>query len=182
MASGIGNTALDNAGPIITLASPSSTRSSARCWYSAPGGAGSCASRARSAPRSPGFDVLAAALSLHLELEVVETGSFAVVTDLEVARDRSNLAARVFDRLHPADGFEFRISSKIPLSGGLGSSAAAILAGLLAADHPSELDADVRALATVARGSSRQHRRLARGRIRDLPGRARAPARSADGA
>ena len=59
---------------------------------------------------------------------------------------------RAFERLHPADAFEFRISSKIPLSGGLGSSAAAIVAGLMAADHLFELDADVRALAIELEG------------------------------
>jgi homoserine kinase len=107
---------------------------------------------ASSANLGPGFDVLAAALSLHLELEVVETGSFGVVTELGVPRDRSNLVVRAFELLHPADGLEFRIASKIPLSGGLGSSAAAIVAGLLAADHMFELDADVRALAGELEG------------------------------
>jgi homoserine kinase len=107
---------------------------------------------ASSANLGPGFDVLAAALSLHLELEVVETGSFAVVTDLDVPRDRSNLVVRAFERLHPADGFEFRIESKIPLSGGLGGSAAAVVAGLIAADHLFELDANLLALATELEG------------------------------
>jgi homoserine kinase len=107
---------------------------------------------ASSANLGPGFDVLAAALSLHLELEVVETGSFAVVTDLDVPLDRSNLVVRAFERLHPADDFEFRISSKIPLTGGLGSSAAAIVAGLTAADHLFELDADVLGLAVDLEG------------------------------
>jgi homoserine kinase len=107
---------------------------------------------ASSANLGPGFDVLAAALSLHLELEVVETGSFAVVTELDVPRDRTNLVVRGFETFHSADGFEFRIASKIPLSGGLGSSAAAILAGLLAADHLFELDADVRRAATTYEG------------------------------
>ncbi|HLY50964.1 MAG TPA: homoserine kinase, partial [Solirubrobacteraceae bacterium] len=87
-----------------------------------------------------------------LELEVQETGSFAVRSDLEVPRDRSNLVVRAFERLHPADGFEFRIASKIPLSRGLGSSAAAIVAGLLAADHIFELDADVMSLAAELEG------------------------------
>jgi homoserine kinase len=105
-----------------------------------------------SANLGPGFDVLAAALSLHLELEVVETGSFAVTTELDVPRDRSNLVVRAFERLHPADGFDFRIASEIPLQGGLGSSAAAIVAGLLAADHLFELDADVFALAVELEG------------------------------
>jgi len=96
--------------------------------------------------------VLAAALALHLELEVVETGTFAVITDADVPRDRENLVVRAFERLHPADGFEFRISSDIPLSGGLGSSAAAVVAGLMAADHLFELDADVFALAAEFEG------------------------------
>ncbi len=107
---------------------------------------------ASSANLGPGFDVLAAALALYLELEVVETGAFAVETDLEVPTDRSNVIVRAFERLHPADGFTFRISSQIPLSGGLGSSAAAIVAGLLAADHMFELDADVPALARELEG------------------------------
>jgi homoserine kinase len=107
---------------------------------------------ASSANLGPGFDVLAAALALHLELEVVETGTFAVTTDLDVPQDRDNLVVRAFERLHPADGFEFRIASDIPLSGGLGSSAAAVVAGLLAADHLFELDADVFAHAAELEG------------------------------
>ncbi len=100
----------------------------------------------------PGFDTLAAALGLPLELEVVETGAFAVRTDLPLPRDRANLCVRAFERLHPADDFEFRIRSQIPLSGGLGSSAAALVAGLMAADHVFELDADVEALACELEG------------------------------
>jgi homoserine kinase len=107
---------------------------------------------ASSANLGPGFDVLAAALSLHLEVEVRETGSFAVHTELDVPLDKSNLVVRGFERLHPADGFEFAITSKIPLTGGLGSSAAAVVAGLLAADHLFELDADVLALAVELEG------------------------------
>ncbi|HEY1592362.1 MAG TPA: homoserine kinase, partial [Solirubrobacteraceae bacterium] len=107
---------------------------------------------ASSANLGPGFDVLAAAIALHLEVEVQETGRFAVVTELDVPRDRTNLVVRGFERLHSADAFEFRIASEIPLSGGLGSSAAAIVAGLLAADHLFELDADVLALATELEG------------------------------
>jgi homoserine kinase len=107
---------------------------------------------ASSANLGPGFDVLAAALALHLELEVVEAGRFAVDTTLDLPTDRSNLIVRAFERLHPADDFEFRIVSNIPLTAGLGSSAAAIIAGLMAADHLFELDADVLALATELEG------------------------------
>jgi homoserine kinase len=107
---------------------------------------------ASSANLGPGFDVMAAALALHLELEVVETGKFAVVTELDVSPDRDNLLVAAFERLHAADGFEFRISSTIPLSGGLGSSAAAVIAGLMAADHLFELDADIRSHAIEFEG------------------------------
>lgn len=107
---------------------------------------------ASSANLGPGFDVLAAAVALHLELEVEETGSFSVVTDLEIARDRRNLCVRGFERLHPADAFTFTIRSQIPLASGLGSSAAAIVAGLMAADHVFELGADLLALATEVEG------------------------------
>lgn len=107
---------------------------------------------ASSANLGPGFDVLAAALGLFLTVEVVETGTFNVVTDLRLRRDRSNLIVRAFETLYPADNFEFRISSTIPLSGGLGSSAAGVVAGLLAADHMFELDADILAHATELEG------------------------------
>ena len=89
---------------------------------------------ASSANLGPGFDTFAAAVGIHMTLEVEETGRFAVETDLQIARDRRNLAVRGFARLHPPDGFAFRIASDIPLSGGLGSSAAAYVSGLLAAE------------------------------------------------
>jgi homoserine kinase len=78
-----------------------------------------------------------------MELEVVETGEFRVVTDLPIAKDQRNLAVRGFARLHDPAGLEFRIRSDIPLSGGLGTSAAAYVSGLMAADHLFELDADL---------------------------------------
>ena len=120
-------------------------------------GSGYCRRRrvrvpASSANLGPGFDCMAGALALTLEVEVEETGQFAVETELPVARGRENLCVRAFERLHPADGFTFRIKSEIPLSGGLGSSAAAIVAGLMAADHLFELDADLLALATEIEG------------------------------
>ena len=89
---------------------------------------------ASSANLGPGFDVLAAALGMHMELVVEETGTFEVRTDLAIARDRRNLCVRAFDSLRPAAGVRFTITSDIPLSGGLGTSAAAYVAGLAAAD------------------------------------------------
>jgi len=99
---------------------------------------------ASSANLGPGYDALAVALSLSLELEVEETGEFAVASDTPgVPLDRSNLCVRGFEALHPADTFSFSITSEIPPSAGLGSSAAALVAGIVAADSMFELDADV---------------------------------------
>jgi homoserine kinase len=90
---------------------------------------------ASSANLGAGYDVLAAALGLHLTVEVEETGRFRLATDMHLRRDRENLIVRAFERVLPADRYEFRVSSTIPLSGGMGSSAAGVVAGLLAADH-----------------------------------------------
>jgi homoserine kinase len=107
---------------------------------------------ASSANLGPGFDVLAAALALHVEVLVEETGEFAVRTDLPIARDRRNLCVRGFEALLPADGFTFTIRSQVPLSGGLGTSAAAIVAGLAAADSLAGARADLLAHATAIEG------------------------------
>jgi homoserine kinase len=96
-----------------------------------------------SANLGPGYDVLAAAISVHLELEVSEAAEFSVHPGASpVPGDRSNLCVRAFETLHPADGLRFEIRSEIPLARGLGSSAAAIVSGLMAADHLFELGLD----------------------------------------
>lgn len=95
---------------------------------------------ASSANLGPGYDVMAAAVSLHLELEVEETGEYSFDPGgMEVPTGRENLIVRAFESLRPADGIAFRLRSEIPLARGLGSSAAAIVAGLAAADHLFEL-------------------------------------------
>lgn len=95
---------------------------------------------ASSANLGPGYDVMAAAVEMALELEVEETGEFSFDPGgAEVPTDRGNLIVRAFESLHPADGIAFRLRSEIPLTRGLGSSAAAIVAGLFAADHLFEL-------------------------------------------
>jgi len=95
---------------------------------------------ASSANLGPGYDAMAAAVSLHLELEVEETGEFSFEPGgIDVPTGRDNLIVRAFETLHPADGIAFRLRSEIPLARGLGSSAAAIVAGLYAADHLFEL-------------------------------------------
>ena len=107
---------------------------------------------ASSANLGPGFDVLAAALDLHVEVEVEATGRFAVHTDLPIARDRRNLCVRAFDQLAPAGRHEFAIRSDAPLSGGLGTSAAAIVAGLAAARALTGATADLLTLGARAEG------------------------------
>ncbi len=95
---------------------------------------------ASSANLGPGFDVLAAALQLELELEVCEVDSFSVdVGGDPLPEDESNLCVRAFADLHATDGIRFEIRNEIPLARGLGSSAAAIVAGMMAADHLYEL-------------------------------------------
>jgi homoserine kinase len=95
---------------------------------------------ATSANLGPGYDTLAAALDLFLELEVEEAGEYSFDGGgLGVPTGRDNLIVRAFESLQPADGLAFRLKSEIPLARGLGSSAAAIVAGLAAADHLFEL-------------------------------------------
>jgi homoserine kinase len=95
---------------------------------------------ASSANLGPGYDALAAAMAMHLELEVEETGEFSFEPGgLDVSTGRDNLIVRAFESLRPADGIAFRLRSEIPLARGLGSSSAAIVAGLFAADHLYEL-------------------------------------------
>jgi len=107
---------------------------------------------ASSANLGPGFDVLAAALGVWMELDVTETGRFEVRTDLAIARDARNLCVRGFAALRPADGMRFAIRSDIPLSGGLGTSAAAYVAGLAAADAMNGGGADLLAEASRLEG------------------------------
>ena len=59
---------------------------------------------------------------------------------------------RGFAALHPPDDFEFTIRSDIPLSGGLGTSAAAYVAGLWPPTRSSTLGADLLAEATRLEG------------------------------
>ena len=95
---------------------------------------------ATSANLGPGFDVLA--LALDVENEVVVTrrpGPLAVrVTGEgagEVGDDESNLVCRALSQGLPSlDGLEIECRNHIPLGRGMGSSAAAVCAGLVAAN------------------------------------------------
>ncbi|HEY7455735.1 MAG TPA: homoserine kinase [Solirubrobacterales bacterium] len=111
---------------------------------------------ASSANLGPGYDVMAAALDLFLELEIEETGEFRFdPSGLDVPTGRDNLIVRAFETLHSADGIAFKLNEAIPLGRGLGSSAAAIVAGLVAADHLYELalsEKEIFAMATEIEG------------------------------
>ena len=95
---------------------------------------------ASSANLGPGYDVMAAAVSLHLELEVEETGEFSLDPAASTLPDRARQPDRARLR-EPAPGRRHRLpaAQRDPARRGLGSSAAAIVAGLFAADHLFEL-------------------------------------------
>ena len=99
---------------------------------------------ASTANLGPGFDCLGLAVNLHdtLEMSPAERG---VQVEIEgegaesLPRGARNLmvraARRVFDSVGRAPGgLSLRVKNEIPLGSGLGSSAAAIVAGLLAAN------------------------------------------------
>lgn len=98
---------------------------------------------ASSANLGPGFDTFGLALSMTDEIEVttIEGPSRVAVEGVgagEVAEDESNLvvraAARAFESVGiPMPGLHIRARNVIPHGGGLGSSAAAIVSGLVAA-------------------------------------------------
>ena len=72
----------------------------------------------------PAFDCAGIALDLWNELEL-RPG--------DEAPDRSHLGVRAFERLVPATGWSFRFVDRIPQARGLGSSAAVVALGLVAA-------------------------------------------------
>lgn len=112
---------------------------------------------ASTANLGPGFDVLACALDLWLELEVRPTGAFSFTTDLAVPADPTNIAVEAFSRIGDPGQCAFTMRSDIPLSGGMGSSAAARVAGALAAlvmggEEPREALAPALDIATELEG------------------------------
>ena len=95
-------------------------------------------------------------------------GASRVHTDLQIARDRRNLAVRAFETLHPADDFEFTIRSDVPLVG----RARDERGGLRGRADGGRLDLRARRAAAgrrdQARGPPGQRRRGAAGRLRGL--------------
>jgi homoserine kinase len=104
---------------------------------------------ATSANLGSGFDCLGLAIRLYNDVALDPEGHFGVEIVGEGAdslpRDRSNLVARTVARYfevvgRPAPSFRLRLTNRIPLTGGLGSSSTALVGGLLAANclagHP----------------------------------------------
>ena len=85
----------------------------------------------------PGFDCAAIALDLWNELEVTEGGDPA---------DADHLGVRAFSLLAAPDDYGFRFTGAIPRARGLGSSAAVIALGLVAACRVTGREADAEEL------------------------------------
>jgi homoserine kinase len=91
---------------------------------------------ASSANLGPGFDTLALALALHVEVDVQPAEQFALRADGEgsdIAADRNHLAAEVVRRVLGHDRVSITVHSSIPVGRGLGSSASLAVAAAAAA-------------------------------------------------
>ncbi|WP_454051361.1 homoserine kinase [Cellulomonas sp. Marseille-Q8402] len=113
---------------------------------------------ATSANLGPGFDALGLALALHDDVEVRALGSAEVVVDVvgegaeDVPSGEDHLVVRALRHAldhvgAPQTGLHLTCRNRIPHGRGLGSSAGAVVAGLLAARalvaEPGSLDDDV---------------------------------------
>jgi homoserine kinase len=91
---------------------------------------------ASSANLGPGFDALAVALTLYLEVTLEVADAFAITSEGFGAGqfdDERNLGARVAADVLGHSNFVMHVKSEIPLSRGLGSSAALAVAAAVAA-------------------------------------------------
>ncbi|HEV7959009.1 MAG TPA: homoserine kinase [Acidimicrobiales bacterium] len=103
---------------------------------------------ASSANLGPGFDTLAIALALYVEVSVEPADQFSIETEgCGAGRfdDERHLAARVARGVLGHDRFALHVNSSIPLSRGLGSSAALAIAAAAAAgaSDPLAVAADI---------------------------------------
>jgi homoserine kinase len=89
---------------------------------------------ATTANLGPAFDAAGVALDLWNELEIHDGEGIEIRGEgaAELPRDRTHLGVRAFELVAPADGHRFVFTNRIPLAGGLGSSAAAVALGLVA--------------------------------------------------
>lgn len=91
---------------------------------------------ASSANLGPGFDTVAIALGLYVEVEITPSGSLRFDTHghgSDQPTDHSHLAARVARHVLGHDDVSIVVRSEIPLARGLGSSAALAIAAAAAA-------------------------------------------------
>jgi homoserine kinase len=107
-----------------------------------------CRVPASSANLGPGFDVLAIALNLYVEVSLELADDFAISSEgfgAGLFDDERHLAARVAQAVLGHRNFVMHVNSNIPLSRGLGSSAAlALAAAAVAGAHdPLTLASDV---------------------------------------
>ncbi|MGH3732575.1 MAG: homoserine kinase [Acidimicrobiales bacterium] len=97
---------------------------------------------ATSANLGPGFDALAVALSLYVEVTLELADGFSISSEgcgAGLFDDEGHLAARVAMSVLGHSNFSLRVNSSIPLSRGLGSSAALAVAAAAAAGAPDPL-------------------------------------------
>ncbi len=105
---------------------------------------------ATSANLGPGFDALGLAMALYLTIDAIVAPSFhikAAGRDADLcSRLKDNLILRTYDEVLTSAGHEsipyltLDIQNEIPLGMGCGSSAAALLAGVLLANHYGNLN------------------------------------------
>lgn len=109
---------------------------------------------ATTANLGPAFDCAGAALDLWNELDVSFDGDPAVTVEGEGAgelpADASHLGLRAFSLVREPTGLRFRFVNRIPLQSGLGSSAATIALGLVAATLVAGEEPDVERLLGLA--------------------------------
>ena len=116
---------------------------------------------ATSANLGPGFDCLAIALDLHNQIDII-SGEDAPPVQLEIAgegaahlaRDESNLVYRAMCRVAEEAGrglppIRLHLTNGLPLGRGLGSSAAAIVGGIVAAVAVLDLTIDLTDLLAI---------------------------------
>ena len=114
---------------------------------------------ASSANLGPGFDALGLALGLWNEATIDPAGEPGQVilegTEAGLLNGRENLALTAMKRLadetgRPLPPFSLLVRTDVPVARGLGSSAAALVAGLVAANHLLETSLSVSDLFSIA--------------------------------
>jgi homoserine kinase len=97
---------------------------------------------ASSANLGPGFDALALALGLHVEVVVEPADRLSVTSEgegSELPCDATHLAARIAVEVAGHDRLHVHVRSEVPVGRGLGSSAALAVAAAAAAGDPDPL-------------------------------------------